>query len=141
MVVETAYRKPLPEVDVDNQEFWVSCREHRMRLQKCRNCGYWRYYPGLVCHRCGSLEADWEPVSGLGTIYTFSVVHRPPSAAFADDVPYVYAIVELDEGPMLPTNIVNIEPDRVKIGSRVRVTYQDVTPEITLPKFEPAEPA
>lgn len=141
MVVETAYRKPLPEVDVDNQQFWASCREHQMRLQKCRNCGYWRYYPGLVCHRCGSLEADWEAVGGLGTIYTFSVVHRPPGAAFADDVPYVYAIVELDEGPMMPTNIVNIEPDQVKIGSRVRVTYHDVTPEITLPKFEPAQPA
>jgi hypothetical protein len=136
---ETDYAKPLPEIDLDNQEFWASCKRHEMRLQKCADCGYWRYYPSPLCHRCGSFAARWTPVSGLAKVYTSSVVHRPPSHAFAEDVPYVYAVVELEEGPMMPTNIVGIDPDDVRIGMAVKVTYDDVTDEITLPKFAPVK--
>lgn len=133
----SVYNKPLPIIDTINQEFWESCRQHAMKLQQCDDCGFIRYYPSPVCHRCGSFATTWVPVSGLGTVYTFSIVYRPPSEAFAADVPYVYAIVHLDEGPMMPTNIVGIAPEKVTIGMRVQVTYDDVTPEVTLPKFQP----
>ncbi|MCH2171924.1 OB-fold domain-containing protein [Myxococcota bacterium] len=129
--------KPIPLIDEDNEAFWASCRRHAMELQRCSECDYWRYYPSPVCHRCSSFEFEWTPVSGLGTVYTYSVVYRPPSAAFAEEVPYVYAVVELEEGPMMPTNIVGIEPSEVTIGLSVQVTYEDVNDSIALPKFEP----
>ena len=134
----TTYDKPLPIIDEDNKEFWESCKRHEMRLQRCRACGYWRYYPSPVCHTCDSFDAEWAKVSGFGTVHTYSIIYRAPSVAFARDVPYAYAIVELDEGPMMPTNIVGIDPEKVRIGMRVQVTYDDVTPEVTLPKFRPA---
>src|SRR5579862_1330677 len=130
------YTKPLPEIDLDNVEFWDSVKQHGMKLQHCLDCGYWRYYPGPICHRCGSFNTEWSPVSGRGKIYTRTVVYRAPEA-FMSDTPYVYAIVELEEGPMLPTNIVGIDPEQVEIGMDVEVTYDDVTPDVTLFKFKP----
>ncbi len=134
----TEYRKPLPVINLDNQEFWDSCKAHAMTLQYCSECDYWQYYPSPVCHTCDSFDLQWRPVSGKGSVYTHSVIYRPPSEAFANDVPYVYAIVELEEGPMMPTNIVEIDPEKVEIGMPVVVTYDDITPEVTLPKFRPA---
>ncbi|MFT3866708.1 MAG: OB-fold domain-containing protein [Solirubrobacterales bacterium] len=132
------HAKPLPFFDADNLPFWESCREHAMRLQECAECGFLRYYPGPVCPECSSRECRWAAVAGTGTVYTFSVVERPASPAFAADVPYVYAVVELDEGPMMPTNVVDVDPAEVTIGMRVEIAYRDVTPEVTLPAFRPA---
>lgn len=131
-------QKPLPTIDEDNREFFESCKRHEMRLQQCNDCGYWRYFPSPICHKCGSFDHHWKKVSGKGKVYTYSVVYRPPSEAFVNDVPYVYAIVELEEGPMMPTNIVGVAPERVRIDMPVTVTYDDVTPEISMPKFKPA---
>ncbi len=133
-----SYAKPLPIVDDDNREFWDSCKRHAMRLQQCSACGYWRYAPSPVCHRCSSFEHEWNAVSGRGTVYSFSVIHRAPSAAFADDIPYVYAVVELEEGPMMPTNLVDTPTESVRIGMPVSLSYDDVTDEVTLPKFRAA---
>ena len=133
-----SYAKPLPHIDADNREFWDSCKRHAMRLQQCAECGYWRYAPSPVCHCCSSFEHEWKPVSGRGTVYSFSVVHRAPSAAFADDIPYVYAVVELEEGPMMPTNLVGTPTESVRIGMPVCLSYDDVTDEVTLPKFHAA---
>jgi uncharacterized OB-fold protein len=96
-----------------------------------------RYYPAPICSSCGSLDFTWEPVSGKGVVYTYSIVRRPATPAFKDDVPYVYAIVELEEGPMMPTNIVGVPVDDVAIGTPVQLTYRDMTDEITLPVFTP----
>lgn len=134
------YRKVLPVIDEDNRGYWESCKRHAMRLQKCSECGAWRYYPTPVCPKCSSFNFEWAEVSGFGTVYTFSVIYRAPSVLWADDVPYTYALVHLDEGPMMPTNIVGIEPEKVQIGMRVKVTYDDVTPEVTLPKYRPIKP-
>ncbi len=137
MTTTTEYARTLPTIDADNQEFWASCKRHDMHLQRCSRCGTWRYFPAPVCPECSSLEYRWQPASGWGTLFTYSVVYRPPSTAWVDAVPYVYAVVELDEGPMMPTNIVGIPPEQVRGGMRVRVTYDDVTPDVTLPKFQP----
>jgi hypothetical protein len=132
-----AYNKTLPAIDADNQEFWDSCKRHDMHLQKCRSCGRWRYYPSPICPNCSSFEFDWRPASGYGTVFTYSVIYRPPSEAWAADVPYTYGVVQLDENVWMPTNIVGIDPEKVEVGMRVRVTYDDVTPDVTLPKFQP----
>ena len=129
--------RPLPIIDEDNHEFWESCRRHAMTLQRCGSCSAMRYYPAPVCSVCGSLEFSWEAVSGNAVVYTYSVVRRPPSPAFKDEVPYVYAIVELEEGPMMPTNIVGVAVDDVSIGMAVVLTYRDMNDEITLPVFTP----
>jgi uncharacterized OB-fold protein len=129
--------RPLPVIDDDSRPFWESCRAHAMKLQRCRRCGRVRYYPSAICDGCSSFDFDWLPMSGRGTIYTFTVMHRPALPAFASEVPYVYAVVELEEGPMMPTNIVNAAADEVRIGMHVEVVYDDVSPEVTLPKFQP----
>jgi uncharacterized OB-fold protein len=134
----TSYEKALPEIDEDNAEFFTSCRAHAMKLQRCVECGSHRYYPSAVCPFCQSFGFEWKPVSGNAAVYTFTIVHRPPSDAWAGDVPYVYALVQLEEGPMMPTNIVGCDPEEVRIGMSVKVVYRDVTDEVTIPQFEPA---
>jgi uncharacterized OB-fold protein len=133
------YQKALPEIDEDNEEFFRSCRDHAMRLQRCRSCSRFRYYPSAICPFCQSFSHAWETVSGQATLYTYTVVHRAPSDAWAADVPYVFAIVELVEGPMMPTNIVGCNPEAVRIGMPLRIDYRDVTDDVSLPMFAPVE--
>lgn len=126
-----------PSIDADNRTFWDSCGRHCMELQRCPDCGHWRYYPSPVCPECHRLGGDWQPVGGYGTLFTYSVLHRPPSSFWAARVPYVYGVVELDEGPMMPTNIVGVDPVQVRIGMRVHVGYEDVGDGLALPLFAP----
>jgi uncharacterized OB-fold protein len=133
----TNYEKALPEIDEDNAEFFDSCRNHAMKLQRCLGCDTFRYYPSAVCPMCQSFAFEWHEVSGDASVYTFTVVHRPPSDAWAADVPYVYALVQLEEGPMMPTNVIGCDPSEVGIGMPVRVVYRDATDEITIPLFAP----
>src|SRR5215472_11130718 len=133
----TATRRALPVRNLDNQRFFDSCAEHRMELQKCAACARFRYFPAGICPYCGTLEYEWSQVSGLGTVYSFTWVYRP-APGFEDAVPYAYALVELDEGPVKATNIVNTREAELKIGLPVRVHYEDVTDDVTLPLFEPA---
>jgi hypothetical protein len=129
-------RRALPTKNPDNARFFESVHEHAMELQKCNSCSRFWYYPAPICPHCGSLEYTWTPVSGRATVYSFTWVHRP-APGFEDLVPYAYALVELDEGPILATNIVETDADKLKIGQPVEVTYQDFTDEITLPLFRP----
>jgi uncharacterized OB-fold protein len=85
-----------------------------------------------------SAEATWTEVSGRGTVYTFTIVHRPLARWFAKKVPLVCAVIELDEGVRMMSDVENIDPDDVRIGLPVQVIFDDVDDEITLPKFEPA---
>jgi uncharacterized OB-fold protein len=138
----------VPEIDADNERFWASCDDHAMELQRCARCGRYRYFPSPVCPGCSSTAATWLPVSGRATVFTYSVLHRPASPAYAEDVPYVYAVVELEEGPMMPTNLVEFDLPPVIAGKvdliarPVEVRYHELVPGVTLPVFAPApEPA
>src|SRR4029434_2452257 len=95
------------------------------------------FYPRAVCTVCLSSEVEWERASGRGTVYSFTVTHQNQAPGFRDELPYVLAIVELDAGPRVMTNVVECSPDTVRIGLPVEVVYDDVTPEITLAKFRP----
>lgn len=134
-----AYEKPLPVVNAESRPFWEGCKAHKLVLQHCGDCGAWVYYPRALCTACHSERLAWEAASGEGTIYSFTVCHRPAGPAFKADAPYVVALIDLAEGPRLLSNIVTDDPDAVRIGQAVRVTFEDVTDEITLPKFVPAE--
>jgi len=132
-------QKPLPVADPVTAPFWESVKAHAMQLQRCNGCGRFIFYPRGVCPHCFSDDLAWQPVAGTGAVHAFTIVHRHPSPAFNDEAPYVVALIELDEGVRMLSNLVGIEPDpaRVKVGLPVEVVYDDATDEVTLPKFRP----
>lgn len=130
-------KKPLPRLTTVSETYWKGARNHKLLIQKCENCGKKIYYPRMVCPKCLSSDLGWVEASGRGKVYSYSVVNRPPSKEFSEDVPYILALVELAEGPKMITNIVGCEPEKVKIGMDVEVVFDDVTEDIALPKFKP----
>lgn len=132
------YVRPLPEPDPDSAPFWEGCRAHRLLLQRCRDCGAWRFPPGRWCAGCRSPRSAWHDASGRGRVYSWIVVTHPvPREVYAAEVPYVVALIELEEGVRMPTNLVGCDPHAVAAAMPVEVVFDDVTPEVTLPKFRP----
>ena len=129
------YKKPLPFPDGDTQEFWDGAKRHELLIQKCDHSHY-RYPPRPICPECFSTNFTWEKVSGKGEVYTFIIVRVSPRPDW--EVPYVVAVIQLNEGPRMESNIVGIKPEDVKIGMKVQVVFEDVTDKFTLPKFKPA---
>ena len=132
------YSKPLPHLDEENRPWWEALQRHELYIQKCRDCGFTRYYPRALCTNCLSSKTEWVKCSGHGKIYTFTVTNQNQAAGFRESLPYVMAYVELDEGLKMLTNIVDCPPEQVKIGMPVEVVYEDVTRDVTLAKFRPA---
>lgn len=131
--------KPLPRVDEETKGYWEACRRHELYVQQCRACLTRRHYPRAVCPKCLSSDTEWLRCAGTGTVYTFTVTHQNQAPGFRDEVPYVLAYVELDEGPRLLTNIVQCPVDAVHIGQRVTVVFEDVSDEIAIPRFRPVD--
>ena len=127
----------LPQPDADSTRFWAATLEGRLELQRCRRCDRLVWYPRRRCPNCQADELVWERLSGLGTVYASTVVHRPPTEALAAEVPYVVALVDLDEGARLMTNVVECDPGAVQIGMRVAVTFRPVSDKAALPLFAP----
>ncbi|MGH7964418.1 MAG: Zn-ribbon domain-containing OB-fold protein [Candidatus Binatia bacterium] len=132
------YKKPLPRPTAGSMPFWEAAKRHELQLQRCGSCGAHVFYPREVCPECLSSDLKWVKVSGKGTVYSYTIAQAPTHPAFAEDVPYVVAIVELAEGPHVTTNVTGCKPDAVRIGMPVVATFDDVTPEVTLVKFTPA---
>ena len=130
--------KPFPVPSLETRPYWEGCKAHELRIQRCAACGQHQFYPRLYCAQCFSDRVEWVKASGRGKVATFTIVRRPVSPAFADDVPYVVALVTLEEGPTMMTNIVGIAPERVEIGMPVMVTFDDWSEEIAIAKFKPA---
>ena len=129
--------RPLPPPDPGTAAFWEGARAHKLLLPRCEACGRVHFYPRARCPHCGSSELTWIEASGRGSVYSFTVVQRPPSSAFKSMVPYVVAIVALEEGPHLMTNIRGCPPHEVRIGMPVDVAWEDIEPATTLPYFVP----
>lgn len=136
-VVAASEYRPLPTPNPFSKPFWEGTKRHELVLQKCQECGTFRYYPRPRCPECQSADAAWTPVSGRGAVYSFTVVHRPLARWFKDKVPLVCAVIELDEGVRMVSNVEPVDPAQVVVGMPVRVIFDDVNDEITLPKFEP----
>lgn len=130
------YIKPLPKPSPTSRPYWDAARRHELQLQHCGACGKYIYYPRPRCPNCMSDDLKWERVSGRGQLYSYTIVRRASTRSFADG-PYVLAIIELDEGPRMTTNLIAAQ-DQLKIGMPVAVYFDDVTPEHTLVKFKPA---
>jgi len=135
MTETTLYDKPLPAIDAGTRPFWDATRAHRLSIPRCRPCGRHHFYPRELCPHCHSQDLEWVDVSGRGEVYSYTIVRKPAGPMFAADVPYVVAMIALDEGPRMLTNIVTDDVEAVRIGDRVRVSLDDVTPEVTLAKF------
>ena len=133
-----AYEKPLPVINEDNAAYWEYAREHQLRMQKCANCGHIRFPVSIVCPRCHSLETEWTRLSGKGKVYSYIIYRQAYHPAYKDDIPYVVAIIQLDEGPRMESNLTDCRLDDIKIGMPVKLYFDDVTEEISLPKFRPA---
>ncbi len=134
----TAYTKPLPVIDEVTKPFWDAAKEHVLVTQRCLKCDTRVMYTKEVCPRCFSMDFEWAPVTGMGRVYSFIVTRQPANPAFNNDVPFIFAIVQLDEGPRMITNIVGCPIEDVQVDMRVKVHFDDVTPEVTLVKFAPA---
>ena len=129
--------KPLPAITEDGAPYWAACREGKLAVQQCSVCGHRRFPPSVVCPKCLAFEHVWTPLAGRGTIYSFIIVHRPQHPGFSNDAPYNVAIVELDEGIRMHTNVVGCANEDLRIGMPVEVVFEKRDDEITLPKFRP----
>ena len=136
----TAYTKPLPRPLSPEltRPFWEAAKRHELRMPRCTTCDYVFFYPRSECPRCLSTHLEWVKVSGRARLHSFTVVQQPANAAFRDDVPYVYAVVQLDEGPRLVSNIVQCDIEALRVDMPLEAVFDDVTPEWTLVKFKPA---
>ncbi len=130
--------KPAPRPAPESIPYWEAARQHRLEIPHCEACeGYW-FPPSRSCPHCLSTQVGFKQVSGRGKVFSFVIYDRVYHPAFARDVPYVVALVELAEGPRLISNIVDIAPDKVRCDMPVTVVFDDVAEGVTIPKFKPA---
>ena len=129
--------KPLPQVSPEMAPFFEAARRHALVVQRCAGCGALRFPARSICSTCLSREATWVPVSGRGAVFSFAIMHQAVHPGFAAETPYAVVVIQLDEGPRLLSNLVDCPTADVRIGQPVEVVFDDVTPEVTLPKFRP----
>ncbi len=139
--MEKNLTKPLPVISNLNRPFWQATVNEELRLQRCNSCGQLWAPIGCVCPHCFSEDFQWEKLSGLGKIVSWVVFHKLYIPSFAEDIPYNVAFVELKEGPRIISNIVGINNSDIHIGLDVKVVFEEVSMDIRVPKFKPAQPA
>ena len=132
----TTSQFPLPVPNLDNQEFWDKCREHRLVLRRCRDCNIFNHPPKPNCPECASANLEWVESEGKGKVYTFVITRQPVNPAFVARIPWAVVDVELDEGVHMISNLIGCDPEEIEIGMDVTVVFEEVNDEITLPKFK-----
>lgn len=128
--------KVLPQVTPVSAPYWEGCRQGELRLQHCTDCDQFQFYPRIICSHCGSSSMQWKAASGRGRIASYTIVHRGISRAY--DVPYVVALIDLEEGPRMMSNIVCESPQELEVGDAVSVGFETWSEELVLPVFSPA---
>jgi uncharacterized OB-fold protein len=136
----TALPAPAPTPTPETAAFWAATAEGRLLLARCTACAAVVWYPRARCPVCHAGETAWFEAAGTGTVYS-ATVSRRGEGAYAEAAPYVLAYVELDEGPRLLTNIVDVPVDEVRIGQRVMVTFADTGTGAALVRFRPVPAA
>lgn len=130
--------KPAPRVTKDSEEFWAFAADGALMLRGCNACGALMYYPRILCTRCMSTDLSWRRASGRGRVYAFTFVHRAPTEAFRAEAPYPVAIVELEEGPRMMSNIVACAPEVLAIGLPVELQFAPRGESGAIPVFRPS---
>ncbi|SDW45449.1 hypothetical protein SAMN04489725_10644 [Alicyclobacillus hesperidum] len=131
----TMQAKPVPVLDTDSRPFWEGCRQGVLRIQRCKTCAQYVFYPRSICPHCMSDDLAFVEAKGLGTVYTYTVVHRG-FGPFQDEVPFTIALVDLDEGVRMMTRIVDAG-EGIGIGDRVEVVFSERDDGLVLPYFRP----
>ena len=136
--METSHPGPLPTPTPETAQYWAGTKQGELRLQRCGPEGHVYFPPRDFCHRCWSHDIETIEASGRATLVSFVISHRP---APGFEPPFSIAIVELEEGPTMITNIVRVDqtPQALAIGMNLQVTYRPLTEDIVLPQFEPAQ--
>ena len=129
--------KPLPVVTEESRPFWDACQQGKLLLHYCDECHQYQFYPRLYCMQCGSNALHWVEASGQGVIYSYTIIHQNKSPEYVNDTPYNVAIVQLEEGPRLMSNIVDSDSVEMRVELPVTVIFDQVTDSITLPRFRP----
>jgi hypothetical protein len=129
--------KPAPIVNDWARPFWEAARENRLIIQQCGDCGKYIFYPRLCCPHCFSSNVKWVAASGKAAVYSYTVVENNAPSAFIQDIPYVVAVVRLEEGVQMLSNIVGCDPNDVRCDMPVEVVFEKLNDEFTLPKFRP----
>ena len=120
--------------------FWDALRRHEIRIQYSPSCDSYVFYPRILAPGTLTDDLEWREITGAGSLYTFTVSHRAVSPHFADDVPQILAVVQWDEGPRFSTEIVDAEPDAIRVGMRVRPVFTDYPDAgVTMLRYTPAE--
>ena len=131
-------RFDLPTIEEESRPFWNALKDGRLMIGRCKACTRAHYYPRPFCPYCWSEDVALEASGGRGVLYTYSTIHVNDLPPFKEWLPYVAAIVDLDEGVRVTTNIVGCDPASLKIGMRVAVEFVEITPEISKAVFRPA---
>ncbi len=130
------YKKPLPQSTPWSKPFWDGCKKKKLLIQQCKSCKKYIFYPKLFCPFCLSPDLAWVEAAGGGKIYSYTIVHSYQPSEFSEDVPYVVAVIELDEGVQMMSNIVECKPDEVRCDMKVEVVFDNVNEKVFLPKFK-----
>lgn len=135
MAQDMVSERPLPLITPLTEPFWTAAREHRLVMQRCRGCGRFRWPPEPGCFYCGSMESAWEPVSGRATLYSWTIAHPPLLPYFQQRAPWPVAVVQLEEGPRMVCNIVDIGPEQYSFGMPLVAGFEDLQDGVTLVVF------
>lgn len=143
MTPPEAPAKPLPLADENTAEYWEAAREERLAVQYCTRCTRYLHLPVDSCPTCDNSDLTFRTVSGRGTLYSYTVMHDAPAPGFANHLPYVVAVVELDEqaGLLVTTNLVDADPADVHIGMPLEATFEELAPGDVVPQFRPRKEA
>ncbi len=129
--------QPQPPVTDLTRPFWAGGLVGELRLQRCADCGHIRFPVSAICPGCLSGRAEWTVTSGRGSVLSYAVFERSYHESWQDQVPYVVALIELDEGPVLISNVIGVPPSAVTVGQRVTVTFPRRGADAALPQFTP----
>lgn len=132
--------KPLPRISAANRPYFDATQRGALSIQRCRACGKHVFFPREACPHCLAVDGlEWVDASGHGQIYSYCIVHRPQHPAFYDEVPIIFAAIELAEGPVMLSEVRGLTPEQVRIGMPVRVDFTRITDEITIPVWVPTQ--
>ncbi len=135
MTQNSTYSRPIPEPDEESAPFFEGARRHELMLMRCRSCGAYRLPSRPRCPDCWSTDTEWVRASGNGTLYSFGITHQNLHPAFADEVPYQFAVVELEEGPRIVSNVVGVTDGELRVDMPLRAVFDDVSDDTTLIRF------
>lgn len=136
VLTDPAFARPLAPRDAFHAPHFAAGREGRLLVQQCPTCGHRQFYPRALCVECGGTP-EWLEASGRGEVHTYTVIHQMQVPPFKDDVPYIVAMIDLEEGVRLMGNVLDCPPTDVHVGMPVEVVFVAVDEDAAFPQWRP----